>query len=73
MAIETTGTVDFKYGSETFQTWYRILGDLKNSEHRPLVIVHGGPGMTHHYMLFVLIFFGDHVFFVERCLSLQAS
>ncbi|KAF9568272.1 proline-specific peptidase [Agrocybe pediades] len=47
----TTGTVDFKVGSETYQTWYKVYGDLKNSQRRPLVTLHGGPGMSHHYML----------------------
>lgn len=49
---ETTGTgsVDFKVGSETFQTWYKIVGDLKSGV-RPVVALHGGPGISHHYML----------------------
>ncbi|KAH9478942.1 L-amino acid amidase [Psilocybe cubensis] len=51
MSEEHTGKVDFKVGSDTFQTWYKIYGDLKSSAKRPLVILHGGPGMTHHYML----------------------
>ncbi|KAH9478580.1 L-amino acid amidase [Psilocybe cubensis] len=51
MSVESTGTVDFKVGTDTYQTWYKIVGDIKASKHRPLVIVHGGPGMTHHYML----------------------
>ncbi|KAF9051742.1 Alpha/Beta hydrolase protein [Panaeolus papilionaceus] len=45
------GKIDFKVGNETYQTWYKIYGDLKNSTHRPVVAVHGGPGMSHHYML----------------------
>jgi len=51
MGAESTGKVDFKVGSETYQTWYKVYGDLKNSGHRPLIAVHGGPGMSHHYML----------------------
>ncbi len=47
---ETTGTVDYKVGSETFQTWYKVVGDL-NSGKRPVVILHGGPGVSYHYML----------------------
>ncbi|KJA19589.1 hypothetical protein HYPSUDRAFT_204474 [Hypholoma sublateritium FD-334 SS-4] len=51
MSFESSGTVDFVVGTETYQTWYKIFGDLKSSEQRPVVVLHGGPGMTHHYML----------------------
>ncbi|KAF8966611.1 Alpha/Beta hydrolase protein [Flammula alnicola] len=51
MSSETTGKADFKVGCEIYQTWYMICGDLKNAQHRPLVAMHGGPGMTHDYML----------------------
>jgi proline-specific peptidase len=32
------------------RTWYKVHGDLKLGV-RPLVIVHGGPGLSHDYML----------------------
>jgi L-proline amide hydrolase len=32
------------------RTWYRVTGDL-NSPAVPLVVVHGGPGCTHDYLL----------------------
>ncbi|PPQ66527.1 hypothetical protein CVT26_009500 [Gymnopilus dilepis] len=51
MAAVYEGKIDFKVGSETYQTWYKTYGDVKNSKHRPLVLVHGGPGMSHHYLL----------------------
>ncbi|KAH9911383.1 proline-specific peptidase [Fomitopsis serialis] len=47
---EITGTVDFTANGETYQTWYRLLGDL-NSGKRPLVTLHGGPGFGHEAML----------------------
>ena len=47
---ETTGKIDFRVGSETFQTWYKIFGDPKSGI-RPLVVLHGGPGLSHHYVL----------------------
>ncbi|KAJ3574054.1 hypothetical protein NP233_g2025 [Leucocoprinus birnbaumii] len=31
------------------ETWFRVFGDLK-SEMRPLVILHGGPGVTSDYL-----------------------
>lgn len=51
MSKELSGKIDFKVGSNTFQTWYKIYGDLKSTESRPVVVLHGGPGMSHHYML----------------------
>jgi hypothetical protein len=51
MAEETTGTVTFNAGLRSFKTWYRVFGDLKNSNRRPVVIMHDGPGSTHHYLL----------------------
>jgi L-proline amide hydrolase len=41
-----TGRVPFR----GFETWYRITGDL-SSPLTPLVVVHGGPGFTHDYVL----------------------
>jgi len=33
-----------------FRTWYRVTGTL-DGEMAPLVVVHGGPGSTHDYLL----------------------
>ena len=41
--------IDFAVGGETFQTWYRVLGDLRGGV-RPLVLIHGGPGIPHDYL-----------------------
>ena len=48
-----TGTADFTVGNETFQTWYMTLGDVKNPKRgvRPVVLLHGGPGIPHHGLL----------------------
>jgi len=40
------GTISFGEWS----TWYRVTGDL-NAGMTPLVVVHGGPGCTHDYLL----------------------
>jgi len=32
------------------ETWYRVTGDLGTAS-TPLVVLHGGPGMTHNYVL----------------------
>lgn len=42
----TEGTVPFR----DYRTWYRITGDL-GSGPAPLVVLHGGPGCTHDYLL----------------------
>jgi L-proline amide hydrolase len=37
-----------------YRTWYRVTGDLaasRASSTPPLVVLHGGPGCTHHYVL----------------------
>ena len=41
-----TGAVPFR----EYETWYRVTGDL-NSDKIPLVVVHGGPGCSHDYLL----------------------
>src|SRR5262245_32105985 len=42
----STGTIRFR----DFQTWYRVTGELTGAT-TPLVVLHGGPGATHHYTL----------------------
>jgi L-proline amide hydrolase len=44
--VVTEGTVQFR----EHRTWYRITGDL-NSGKVPLIVLHGGPGCTHDYLL----------------------
>ncbi|GJJ09890.1 hypothetical protein Clacol_004114 [Clathrus columnatus] len=48
----TEGFVNFKVKNvdKHCQTWYKIVGDLKSSK-RPLIVLHGGPGLPHHYLL----------------------
>jgi proline-specific peptidase len=46
----TTNWAPFKVGPETFKTSYTIFGDLKPNT-RPLVVLNGGPGIPHSYML----------------------
>ncbi|CCL99821.1 uncharacterized protein FIBRA_01845 [Fibroporia radiculosa] len=47
----TDGMIPFTVGDETFHTWYKVFGDLKNSTRTPLVVLHGGPGLTHDYLI----------------------
>ncbi|KAG1784959.1 uncharacterized protein HD556DRAFT_171321 [Suillus plorans] len=46
---EVTGKVDLKIGDDTYQTWYKIVGDLASGAH-PLIILHGGPDVPHEYI-----------------------
>ncbi|RAL08469.1 proline-specific peptidase [Aspergillus homomorphus CBS 101889] len=45
------GKAPFQYVhlSEPAQTWYRVYGDITVST--PLVVLHGGPGFCHNYLL----------------------
>jgi L-proline amide hydrolase len=43
---DLVGTVPFSEG----HTWFRVTGDL-SSDLTPLVVLHGGPGCTHDYLL----------------------
>jgi L-proline amide hydrolase len=45
-ALDRTGTMQWKHGS----TWYRVIGNLK-SKMTPAVVIHGGPGAPHNYVL----------------------
>ncbi len=48
------GTVAFPLAGEEAQTWYRIAGELRPGDVEapaPLVVLHGGPGATHDYLL----------------------
>lgn len=40
------GTADF----QGWKTWFRVTGDLASGK-PPLVVLHGGPGMLHNYLL----------------------
>lgn len=44
-----TGFAPFHYGNETFQTYYKTFG-LYGSSKAPLIVLHGGPGLSHDYM-----------------------
>ena len=48
------GTIPFELGGETAETWYRISGDLAPDDAAapvPLIVLHGGPGATHDYLI----------------------
>jgi len=47
MPSTRTGKIPFR----TYETYYEIFGDIENSPHPPLVVLHGGPAGTHSYMV----------------------
>ena len=51
MNTPTTGTADFIVEGKAYQTWYKVFGNLKSTNRTPLVLLHGGPGFCHDYML----------------------
>ena len=47
----TEGFVAFNYQGETYQTYYKVFGDVANRSNTPLIALHGGPGLSHDYLL----------------------
>jgi L-proline amide hydrolase len=49
----TSGTIPFAFDGGTAQTWYRVSGELSDdpAAPAPLVVLHGGPGAAHDYLL----------------------
>ena len=43
------GSAAFIKDDKVFSTWYQVYGDLHSA--RPLVLLHGGPGLPSDYML----------------------
>ena len=44
------GLLDWRAGDADVQTWWRVVGDL-GGDRLPLVVLHGGPGATHDYLV----------------------
>ena len=44
------GTINFTYDGETYQTYYKLFGDLIGRTRDPIVVLHGGPGLVHDYL-----------------------
>ena len=47
----TEGYIPFVREGKTYQTYYKIFGDLENRTRTPVVGVHGGPGLVHDYLV----------------------
>ncbi|KAH7929085.1 proline-specific peptidase [Leucogyrophana mollusca] len=49
-AIEGEASFDVPAAGKPCMTWYKVYGDLTSRTHRPLVVLHGGPGSPHEYL-----------------------
>ncbi|KAJ7733258.1 proline-specific peptidase [Mycena maculata] len=47
----TEGKIPFPVGSETFETYYKVVGDVGSCAHGALIVLHGGPGISHDYLI----------------------
>ncbi len=45
------GLLPFSYQGENLQTYYKVIGDHHDHNHTPVVVLHGGPGLSHDYLL----------------------
>ncbi|KAH9854499.1 proline-specific peptidase [Lenzites betulinus] len=58
------GEVEFRVPGidQVCKTWYKVFGDLKTAgtTRRPLVGLHGGPGIVHNYLLPLADLVGTH-------------
>ncbi|KAI0362151.1 alpha/beta-hydrolase [Trametes cingulata] len=50
-SVIVEGSIPFAHGGETYQTFYKVFGNLTTRTHTPLVVLHGGPGLSHDYLL----------------------
>ncbi|KAJ3727360.1 proline-specific peptidase [Lentinula guzmanii] len=48
---ERVEEVPFLYNGVTYKTWVKVVGDLENNTRTPLIALHGGPGLSHDYMI----------------------
>ena len=44
------GYITLEYKGEQFRTWYQSIGYSPRNPSRPLVVIHGGPGLTSRYL-----------------------
>src|SRR2546423_9868468 len=52
-------TIPFRLDGETVETWFQITGELREGGPAPLIVLHGGPGAAHDYLLSLVDLAGD--------------
>lgn len=45
------GLIPFSFEGESFQTYYKVFGDVEKRTRPPLIVLHGGPGLVHNYLV----------------------
>ncbi|KAJ7230378.1 hypothetical protein GGX14DRAFT_553861 [Mycena pura] len=45
------GKIPFIVGDETFETYCKVFGDVASCADGPLIVLHGGPGISHDYLI----------------------
>ncbi|TFK47747.1 proline-specific peptidase [Heliocybe sulcata] len=48
--VVTDGMIPFVVGNETFETYYKLVGDISSSPSPACIVLHGGPGISHDYL-----------------------
>ncbi|THU95458.1 proline-specific peptidase [Dendrothele bispora CBS 962.96] len=51
MSSFTEQLIPFSVNDETFQTYCKVFGDVTHSPNGAIIILHGGPGASHDYLL----------------------
>ncbi|KAJ7065985.1 proline iminopeptidase [Mycena belliarum] len=46
----TEGKIPFIVRGETLETYFKLVGDIASCAHGPLIVLHGGPGISHDYL-----------------------
>src|SRR6266536_1869835 len=64
MSTETHAPAEGTLLWQDFRTWYRVIG--ADAEGIPLVVCHGGPGMTHDYLTSLAELSGRPIVFYDQ-------
>lgn len=47
----TEGKIPFPYNGETFETYYKLVGEPTPNTPPPLIVIHGAPATSHDYLI----------------------
>ena len=59
------GTTPFSYGGETFNTYYQVFG-REGGTKTPLIVLHGGPGLSYDYLQSLRDLTGRPILFYDQ-------
>lgn len=49
-SISFEGNIPFKYQGKAYQTHYKVFGNISDKTRTPVVVLHGGPGLSYDYL-----------------------